>query len=51
MRPLAAAGSGLYGVLAYMVGQRRRELGLRAALGATSADLLQLVMAHVALGL
>jgi putative ABC transport system permease protein len=43
---LVLALVGLYGVLAYMVGQRRRELGLRAALGATSADLLQLVMAH-----
>jgi predicted permease len=35
---------GLYGVLAYTIGQRRRELGLRAALGATSVDAMRLVM-------
>jgi len=37
---------GLYGVLAYTVGQRRRELALRAALGATSADSIRMVMAQ-----
>ena len=41
---LALAVSGVYGVLAYLVGQRRREIGLRLAIGASSVDVVWLFM-------
>jgi len=41
---LVLASVGLYGVLSYGVSQRRRELGVRAALGASPGDLVGIVV-------
>jgi ABC-type antimicrobial peptide transport system permease subunit len=47
---LALAATGVYGVLQYSVIQRRREMGIRIAVGATSSDLMRLIVGQ-ALGL
>jgi predicted permease len=43
---LVLSSVGLYAALAYSVGQRRHEIGIRVALGAEGRDIRRMVVAH-----
>jgi predicted permease len=45
---LLLAAVGMYAVLAFLVGQRRGEIGLRVAIGAMRGDIIRMILGHSA---
>jgi putative ABC transport system permease protein len=43
---MALAAVGLYGAIAYSVAERTGEMGIRLALGATTGDILRMIVGH-----
>jgi putative ABC transport system permease protein len=41
---IVVAATGIYGLMAYLVAQRRREIGVRVALGAAPAGILRMIL-------
>jgi ABC-type antimicrobial peptide transport system permease subunit len=43
---LVLSALGVYGVITYLTTARMREIGIRIAVGATSADIVRLIVSH-----
>src|SRR6185295_4904790 len=43
---IVLAAVGLFGVISFLVARRTQEIGVRVALGATSRDIITLVLSH-----